>query len=152
MAEEVKVDKVADSERQTSNLKAEQPRPNAEVPDYAVVVREYAKWTDNNGRFHKVPLDGTNAVRQPAHEQHELTIEDRDNVDQTLALKTPRRDNAKANEALGILKDQEVRNDEVNQRLASESDPVPSEEPKEGPVEGPDDFSPEPKIGTPGKK
>ena len=77
--------------RSTGILKAEQPI-REEIPSTATIVRGYAKWTDNDGNFRKVALDGTTAVRAPAHEQHEVTVEDRDRLDQALALKTPRRD------------------------------------------------------------
>jgi len=119
----------------TGTLKAEQPI-REEVPDYATVVREYAKWTDNDGNFHKVPIDGTTAIREPAHEQHELTIEDRDNVDQALALKTPRREEG-ADQKVSELQDMEIRNDRVNSKL-TETTPVTSVAPAGEPT-GPRD-------------
>ncbi len=158
------VDKVTDNEaliadqiansgekdaRSTGILKAEQPI-REEIPDTAVVVREYAKWTDNDGDFHKVPIDGTTAIREPAHEQHELTVEDRDRLDQTLALKTPRRDNAKAAEILG--RRDEIHNNDYNLPLAEKAVVEPDAKQK-GPVadnkEGLVDAKTEVKVGTP---
>ena len=113
---QAQIDTTPQDARATGITKVEQPATNEEIPDTAEVVREYAKWTDNDGQFHKVPIDGTTAIREPAHEQHETTIEDRDHVDQALALKTPRRDNSKANAAL----EANVHNDEVHESLAGE--------------------------------
>lgn len=132
--------------RATGILKAEQPIKE-EIPDTAVVVRQYAKWTDNDGQFHKVPLDGTTAIRSPAHEQHELTVEDRDRLDQALALKTPRRNDAKAAE----IHDLNVHNDEVHDALAGEG--VEAAPKQKGPVKDGDEFQNskrEVKVGTPG--
>lgn len=112
---EIKAQVVAKDERSTGILKAEQPS-NEEIPSTAELVRGYAKWTDNNGKFHKVRIEGTNALRTPAHEQHELTVEDKNNLDQAAALKTPRRNNEKADEVLDL----EVRNDEVHDELAGQ--------------------------------
>ena len=104
--------------RSTGITKAEQPATSEEIPETAVVVREYAKWTDNDGNFHKVPIDGTTAIREPAHEQHELTVEDRDRLDQAMALKTPRRQDEITNPADGQkIFEREIRNDEVHQEL-----------------------------------
>ena len=75
-------------ERATGILKAEQPV--IDVPEDAILSRGYFKWTDNSGQFRKIPIDGTNAIRTPAHEQHELTVEDRDRLYEAAALKTPR--------------------------------------------------------------
>jgi hypothetical protein len=131
--------------RATGNLKAEQPIRD-EVPDDATLVRGYYKWTDNDGNFHKVPIDGTTAIREPAHEQNELTVEDRDRLYQTIALKTPRRDAAKAEK----IHERNVRNDEVHDALqgASPVEPIAAEE---GEIDDGEDFvkDPEVTVGTP---
>lgn len=113
-----------DDERKTGNVKAEQPLKVAteEVPDEATLARGYYKWTDNDGNFRKVPIDGTNAVREPAHEQHELTVEDRDRLYEAAALKTPRRDDAKAGQV--FEKREEIHNDDYNVELTRTSTPV----------------------------
>lgn len=133
--------------RSTGNLKAEQPI-NEEVPDTAELVRGYWKWTDNNGNFHKVPIDGTTAIREPAHEQHELTVEDRDRLYQTLALKTPRRDAAKAEEIHSL----NVHNDEVHDALQGPG--VKAAAVEKGGVKDADDKlvdESEVKVGTPAR-
>jgi hypothetical protein len=134
--------------RATGNLKAEQPI-REEVPDDATLVRGYWKWTDNDGNLHKVPIDGTTAIREPAHEQNELTIEDRDRLYQTLALKTPRRNEQEAGKIHDL--EPEVRNSEVHNTLAKES-PVKPASREEGLVTDGEEFKnakQEVKVGTP---
>jgi hypothetical protein len=114
--------------RATGITKSEQPLTETDVPDSATLARGYYKWTDNDGKFHKVPIDGTTAIREPAHEQHELTVEDRDRLYETIALKTPRRDAAKAEE----IHERNVHNDEVHDELQGPG--VAPEEKKQGPV------------------
>lgn len=140
-------DRLAEDTRQTGKLKAEQAI-NEEVPDTAELVRGYYKWTDNDGNFHKVPIDGTTAIREPAHEQHELTVEDRDRLYQAVALKTPRRDDAKAQE----IHDENVRNDQVHDALGEPG--VKAEAPQKGPVQDSDEaFVDETEVepGTPAR-
>ncbi len=132
--------------RATGITKAEQPGTQEKVPDTATLARGYWKWTDNNGRFHKVPIDGTTAIREPAHEQHELTVEDRDRLYEAAALRTPRRDAAKAEE----IHDVEVRNDEVHEKLGGET--RVEEPPKEtGEIDDGKDYAKDPaiEVGTP---
>lgn len=106
-------DRAPNDARVTEITKSEQPATEVEVPEAAELSRGYYKWTDNNGQFHKVPIDGTTAIREPAHEQHELTVEDRDRLYETIALKTPRRDPAAAQRILS----EEVHNDEYNAEI-----------------------------------
>jgi hypothetical protein len=133
--------------RATGITKSEQPLTQTDVPDSATLARGYWKWTDNNGQFHKVPVDGTNAIREPAHEQHELTVEDRDRLYEAAALKTPRRDAAKAED----IHELNVRHDEVHDALQGPSDVEP-EAKKTGPVRDGKEFDNaegEVKVGTP---
>jgi hypothetical protein len=109
-------------DRMTGITKSEQPLTETDVPDAATLSRGYYKFTDNNGNFRKVPVDGTNAIREPAHEQHELTVEDRDRLYEAAALKTPRRDN----EAAKAIHDEQVHNDEYNAELTKSATPVDS--------------------------
>lgn len=134
--------------RATGILKAEQPIRD-EIPDDATLVRGYYKWTDNDGNFHKVPIDGTTAIREPAHEQNELTVENRDRLFQTLALKTPRR-NEQEGAKIEELREA-IRNNEVHAEIAAESS-VKAAPAEEGPVEDGDEFKnakQEVKVGTP---
>lgn len=132
--------------RATGITKAEQPATQEDVPDEATLVRGYYKWTDNNGLFHKVPIDGTTAIREPAHEQHELTVEDRDRLYEALALKTPRRDPAKAEQ----IHEQNVRNDHVHDALQGPS-PIKPVAAKRGPIDDGKEFAKDPaiEVGTP---
>lgn len=133
--------------RSTGILKAEQP-VNEDVPDTAELVRGYWKWTDNSGNFHKVPIDGTTAIREPAHEQHELTVENRDRLYQALALKTPRRDNSKAEEIHAL----NVRNDDVHDALQGPG--VKPEAKEKGGVKDDNELlldETEVKVGTPAR-
>ena len=145
---QAQIDSTPQDARATGNLKAEQPI-REEIPADAELVRGYAKWTDNDGNFRKVPIDGTTAVREPAHEQHELSIEDRDRLYEANALMTPRRDAAKATE----IHDVEVHNDEVHASLAGEG--VEPAAKKTGPVTDGKEFenaTEEVKVGTPASR
>lgn len=133
--------------RATGITKSEQPLTQTDVPDSATLARGFYKWTDNDGQFHKVPVDGTNAVREPAHEQHELTVEDRDRLYEAAALKTPRRDSSKAEE----IHELNVRHDDAHDALQGPS-PVEPETAEKGPVTDGKEFDNaqgEVKVGTP---
>lgn len=144
---QAQIDTTPQDDRATGITKSEQPLTETDVPDAATLARGYYKWTDNNGQFHKVPIDGTTAIREPAHEQHELTVEDRDRLYEAAALKTPRRDDAKAQAVLDL----NVHNDEVHDELVA-STPVKAEAPKRGPIDDGKGFAnsdTEVKVGTP---
>lgn len=115
-------DRTSEDGRKTGITKSEQPLTETEVPEAAELSRGYYKWTDNDGNFHKVPIDGTTAIREPAHEQHELTVEDRDRLYEAVALKTPRR--AEAGVAPTDIQKMEVHNDEVNVEVTKSGTPV----------------------------
>jgi hypothetical protein len=133
--------------RATGITKAEQPLTQTDVPDSATLARGYYKWTDNDGVFHKVPIDGTNAIRSPAHEQNELTVEDRDRLYEAAALKTPRRDPDKAEDVYEL----NVHNDEIHDALQGPS-VVTAVDAERGPVKDGKEFDNakgEVKVGTP---
>ncbi len=134
--------------RNTGITTSEQPLTETDVPDSATLARGYYKWTDNDGNFRKVPIDGTTAIREPAHEQHELTVEDRDRLYEANALKTPRR------EVEGVdpesIRTKEIHNDEVHAQLAGKG--VEAESADNAPITDGEQFANATegvKVGTP---
>lgn len=94
------VDKKQDSDRKSPVTKPASAKVSTEDPSKKE-IDGYKQHADNDGRFHLDPLDdGTNVeeghvmenqAREPAHQHHELTVEDdAPGYEQAAALMLPR--------------------------------------------------------------